>query len=622
MLPFFRRRTGRNAAPKPDKPAPSGRDDISVARSAIGSGNLRHAVAHLAGVIALDASDAGALALLDEVYSRSRDPLSLAPLEDRTFAGIAAAHALFLYRSGDTPEAFSVLFQAALAQPKAGFLRWAVDWLRNADRPAILPADLAKWFLSRLAERLPALSGIARDRDWIIAPDLLVAIEETQPGDTLRSFMSVALLRRLNRTADALEIARHAYGALPDYYSANAMASALRHAGQTEEAISMYERALALRPDESSVMLDIGDMFSECAKMEDAAIWYGRVVERVPDHPWAIPSLAAARYLATGDRAWLTQLQDYAVSHPDNERAKLLASQFEPYFGSYLPEPADPVINAMRDLTGRIDRKKPGPLNINIGLSSLEAPSALLAANMELLRHTAEGAVGLTVDDVPQPDPREPRSPVDLRLWQYDGVYAGPAVPAPMDEVRQLVAALAEHPYSYDTWLGLSRECARLLSPDQAGEIAASMVHPPAAPADMRAWVWLQRVQLAAALILASLEGPGVVARGEGVLLDILNGPVDWITGAAALGLAAVAREHPETTSVIVAAYKNAIAKAPATGFAACIAPVICSCREMPGISLEEREGLDALLSQIAVTVAAPAIPDVDDEPGYAPGDE
>jgi len=619
VLPFFRRRTGKNAAPKTDKPMPSGQDDVFIARSEISAGNLSHAVAHLAGAVALDASNAEAIALLDQIHARAKDPLSLAPLTDKTFAGIAAVHALFLHRSGNVQEAFAVLFQAALAQPKSGFLAWAVDWLHAPNGTGNLPSDLAKWLLSRLAERLPALTGIALDRDWTIVPDLLSAIEETQPADTLRSFMSVVLLRRLNHTDDALKIAEHAFDGTPDYYSSNAMASALRHAGQTDEAIAMYVQALAYRPDEDGVMLDIGDLYSECAKMDEAAAWYSRVLQRVPDHPWATPSLYAARYIATGDRTWQTRLRDYVASHPDNERAKLLASQFQPYFGSYLPEPADSVISAMRDLTGRIDRKKPGPLNINIGLASLEAPSALLAANLELRRHNQEGAVGLTVDDIPQPDPRELRSPVTLKLWQYDGVYPAPAVPEPTAEVRQLVAALAEHPYSYDTWLILSRECARLLSQEQAGEVAAVMVHPPDVPADMRGWVWLQRVQLAAALIVASLEGPAAVTRNGGALLDILNGPIDWAIGAASLALVSVAREHSETRQHITTAYKSVIASAPKDGFATSIAPVICSYREVPGITQQERESLDSLLSQVAISPAEAVAED--DEPGYAPGE-
>jgi tetratricopeptide (TPR) repeat protein len=438
--------------------------------------------------------------------------------------------------------------------------------------------------------------------------------------------MAVALLRRLDIPDTALKIAQDAYAKSPDYYSANAMASAYRSANRPHDAIAMYEAALQHNPDEISVMLDVADLYTEIGKMPDAIAWYGKVVAREPEHEWALPSLYAAQYTATGDKSWQDKLDAYSEAHPENERARILSGQFHPYFGGHLPDPPDAVINVMRQfmrsVAGQADPSKPA--SINISISALEAPSAILAANLEIKRYSPEGVVGITVDEIQQPDPRLPRVPVDLQLWKYDGVYASPAVPPPSPEIAETVEFVACQPYNLKIWLELAKEAASRLTPDDAEGIAAAMVHPPSVPEGMRAWTWLQRVQFAAALILSRLDTGWIGSIRRKALIDLANGPNDWSVGAAAVALAAIAQTESDARAEIVQLYRDILKNTPTSGYTCYVEPVITSYLAVPEISPGEREQLEGLLAKLQQNDSAmqPASETEDDEPGYAPGDE
>ena len=621
MLPFFRRKKFRaNADTTPLSPD----EDVAVAQQAYEAGDIPHAVAHLVGALAEDAGHAGALALLETIRSQHKDPLSLVPLSESNFVGVVAVRALFLHRANRTAEAIPLIFQAALARPRAGFLAWAAEWLDSPDARGALNIGNAAWLLSQLVERIPRLTTSVRDRDWDFVPGLIAAIQRTQSPDTSFTFMAVALLRRLGETETSLRIAKLAYASSPDYYSCNAMASAYRSAGQPADAIAMYEQALTFEPNEESVMLDIGDLCCETGDMEKGASWYERVLDREPDHAWARPSLLAARYHATGESKWKAELADYAQAHPDNARARILANQFEPYFGGYLPEPQDATINAIKQLTKALEKHDKGILNINLSINLLESPSATLAAQMEVRRHAPEGIVGVTIDDIQQPDPRLPRVPVDVLLWKYDGYIAEPALPPPGDDIRELVADLARHPFTMETWKELAREAAKSFGLERAGELAAAMVYPSEAPEDMRAWTWLQRTQLAAALIIASLDEGWEGSTRRAVLTDIANGPMDWTVGFAAVALATIAQDVPEARKEVTELYRAILGNTPTTGHTPYVAPVIISYLAVPRISDGEREELQALLAKLTqVETVVEAVHDEDDDDvGYAPGDE
>jgi hypothetical protein len=231
--------------------------------------------------------------------------------------------------------------------------------------------------------------------------------------------------------------------------------------------------------------------------------------------------------------------------------------------------------------------------------------------------------VGITVDEIQQPDPRQPRVPVDLQLWRYDGVYASPAVPPPSAEIAEIVRALASQPYALEIWQDLAGEAAARLTPDDAEEIAAAMAHPPSAPEGMRAWVWLQRVQFAAALILSRLDTGWVGSIRRKALIDLANGPLDWSVDAAVVALATIARAETEARAEITQLYRDILKNTPTSGYTCYVAPVLISYLAVPEISPGEREQLQKLLAQLQQeeTPQPPAETD-DDEPGYAPGDE
>src|SRR5262249_45177855 len=133
-------------------------------------------------------------------------------------------------------------------------------------------------------------------------------------------------------------------------------------------------------------------------------------------------------------------------------------------------------------------------------LPHLETPSNFLAFGwlQEL---------DVKVARVQQPDPRLPRRPVGHLPWTYDGTRPRVRGGRPAAAGAQGVAELAAQPYRLDAWWGGARRLAQQLGPGKADDLLAAMVYPPGAARVDRPAAWVFHVQVAAALVLAHLDG-------------------------------------------------------------------------------------------------------------------
>lgn len=197
----------------------------------------------------------------------------------------------------------------------------------------------------------------------------------------------------------------------------------------------------------------------------------------------------------------------------------------------HLPPRNDASLNGVRSL---LDAP---PRSARVGCSSVEAPT-MVAAIREVI---PEFEVTFIVDE---PDPRVPRSPVDLLLWRYPDRKEGrgdavPVPPPPSALVGERIARLAATPYLLELWSDRARAAAQALGPHRATEVAATMVHPAPRPEYLTTWDWRFRCQVAAALVLAHLEQTAM-------LRDLLDGPVDWAATAAILAFFDLAHRSPE----------------------------------------------------------------------------
>src|SRR5262249_52305853 len=94
------------------------------------TGDLKHAALHAARALTFDPLRTEWRELLDEVFARAGDPLSVTPeLKNGMDFAAGALRAAGLARAGRTAEALLALVSVHLAQPDVPFLAWAEEWL-------------------------------------------------------------------------------------------------------------------------------------------------------------------------------------------------------------------------------------------------------------------------------------------------------------------------------------------------------------------------------------------------------------------------------------------------------------------------------------------------------------
>ncbi|MBN9392412.1 MAG: hypothetical protein J0I20_30530 [Chloroflexi bacterium] len=200
-------------------------------------------------------------------------------------------------------------------------------------------------------------------------------------------------------------------------------------------------------------------------------------------------------------------------------------------------------------------------------MSSLEAPSAARA--IELIQLEIYGKAGLTLaaSEIQKPDPRLPRGKVDFVLWKYNGTKPYPNFPAPTrPKVIEAVTKLALTDYEMDIWWHKASIYARQLTPDDLNDLLGVMVNPPARVAPFTMWVWLQRVQLAAAVLIARLDSGWDGSVRRSALLSLARGPMDWTVEAAILALYMVVSNDKVGKAEVEGVYRELFENLPSPG--------------------------------------------------------
>jgi hypothetical protein len=138
-------------------------------------------------------------------------------------------------------------------------------------------------------------------------------------------------------------------------------------------------------------------------------------------------------------------------------------------------------------------------------------------------------AIQIAVSGIQNPDPRVAKGQVDFVLWAYDGTNPRPNVPPPDPRVVPQIGELAAMPYNLDQWHARAAPIAQQMGPAWITQLGCLMVHACPPPPKMDAFEWVQRVQIAAALVIGHID--------RRALQTIALGPVDWTTNAAVLAL-------------------------------------------------------------------------------------
>ena len=232
-------------------------------------------------------------------------------------------------------------------------------------------------------------------------------------------------------------------------------------------------------------------------------------------------------------------------------------------FLTFLPEPGEALINFFR----QIEKQGKPAKSVKLELSSIEAPSARLAACLYQMEKTGSADVEFKVGGIQAPDPRIPHHPVAFTLWEYSGAEPRTSFPHPPETVSRRVGEIAATAYSRDAWADQGRRAAGELGPNAADDLLAVMVHPPVRRDPFVAWVWLQRVQIASAFVLGGIDAGWEDSIRKRCLFSLARGPMDWTVGASLLPLSYIAEKEPEHAENIGELYYELLTALPTAGF-------------------------------------------------------
>ncbi len=412
--------------------------------------------------------------------------------------------------------------------------------------------------------------------------------------DPDRAVMAMVVeAQRADRSHDALPIALSAHAELDSYFTAAALGSLHRSLGDLVSAERAWRRATEHRPDDIGVRLDWADALVDHQRPELALPLYDDVLRVQFGHPWAEPSAMYCRWAAKPGLAGRLALAGYARTQPDNRRAAELAARAAPFVG-WLPPPQEACIAGLQQIAEPLRQAaQDGEGSFSMTLPVLEAPSAVWACTTEVWRHQAQ--LTTTADAIARPDLRQPRWAAGHRLWEWSGTDAQPALGPPDDRAASAISAVASAPFDRGAWF---REGSMLRQQHGVESLLSVMLQPPPGPAGYPGWLWLQRVQVAAALALAADPEPWAGSERRDALHSLLAVRNDWLTTAAIIAVTQLALVDPSSGTEIRQWLSAVLAEAPDQGHWTVAHALYCSLLEL-GVDGEARRGLMDALREI-----------------------
>jgi tetratricopeptide (TPR) repeat protein len=518
--------------------------EVAVARLLMADGDLTHALRHLSDAFAGDPRLPDTHEALAEFVARAGGPdLALTQfVENEGYVGTVCARAHVCAAAGRWDEAVTLLFLVAAHDPHRPWLD--VAWLRRPDLP-IGPDPLAL-ALVKLAQRLDDPVDESEREPLLPALELARAAVARNGDHPILLWSASALGRRLGAFAEAVEWADRSFQIEPSHPAAVMKGYALRTMGRPKAALMVWQAEIAREPAELDLYVDVADLHAALDDHAEALTWAQRAIARDPSHPRAVPTAHGLRYAIDGDVGHLITLADHVREEPDSYAATVLANTCagRPWLGS-VPDAYEAVINVMRQV---LENNEPSPeFSMELTLSALEPPSAFRTLQIVFPRTSVQ------VQSVPEPDMREPARPVTATVWRYVGAEVEPVLPPPPDEVAAAVRGVATHawwspPEAYDRAVALSG-C-------DPTHLMSVLTYPPAPPEDEAGQflarhapqLWVRAAQVWACLGIAHhrADEPWARSRRRAILADLLNGPEDWVTEAAAFAVVVTAWVDPD----------------------------------------------------------------------------
>ena len=502
------------------------------------------------------------LELLESVVRRAPDVYALVELGDRTGPEELLMLAYVQACTGHINNAVRGLFNATRKLERPGeHLAWLGRWLAAPGAARSLNIEIFVDELLRVLKHAPAQALSEQEREPLQA--LLPALERLlqlhgQHGRLL--WVTSALARRVQRHELAVDLAEQALRHDRRWPVAMNLAYARREAGDISGAGQAFGLAASLSPENPASQIEWGVTLCQHERVAQGLEVLAQVLKREHEHPEAYPPWCYYNHHATGQESWYLDLEHHAQAHPKHVSARryLEIMRRERPFERFMPRPEDASIWAISALVEQLDQasqaphqapsqaSSQAPASFSLSVEALEAPSVGIALDL-VCQHYAIPSYDYQVSALgPGPDRRSPLAPTKLLLWRYQGLAPSAALEPPALNARTAqIHALAMRPFHLATWWKVAGMIARELPLMEAvTTLPAMMIHIGGpVPESLWPWQWVQRVQVAAALVMARTEqGWDGTARRQ-ALLDLARGPVDWTCGAALLALYQIARE-------------------------------------------------------------------------------
>jgi tetratricopeptide (TPR) repeat protein len=592
--------------PKHDCTAPRDADeDFSIARRSLKEGDVPHAAVHLGCALAAEPLREAFLGYVPTLAGAIDDPLALVPLEDEVHLSAVVLRVRLLAHLGQYVDALRLLLQASLAAPERPFIAWAeAPWL---DAASSLTATEQAAFCACWVGAFPGtqIADPAEREAFRLAVPLIERFCGLHPDDSDLVLFMASVHRKLGELEKAQDRAVRAHQLSPSWRSCVALAMVHSASDRLEEAVSWYQRALTFDPTDLSVRLDLADLLCDHGEVEQGLRWYDEVLAREPDHPWAFPYSAFWR--AQSDVKWVPKLLEFARTHPDNEDAAQLAERFEAYIG-FLPDPDDDAVLAMLQLLERLDEHSDEvlPKVVQLESDSPVVPSARLAferglaraghsLQLEVVRKSVSSASSSESESESEFEPEQTSSrradgDPAFTLWSEGEAVPKSRFAPPPSWLAEALSELASYRFQLNGWYSLAEPIAQR-NPG-VSELLGAMVHPPDPPEGAPWHVWLQRVQVASAMVMARL-GPGWVgSERRRALTALVLGPTDWSVTAAIVALSAIAMHEPAAEADVHELFGQALARAPREGRGGYLRALLECWLRFPDLSPEMRERL------------------------------
>lgn len=527
--------------------------EVAVALLSMDGGDLPHAASHLGFALAADPQLPEAHEALARLAARcggADAALELFPME-RPYIGAVACRANLCAAAGRWDEAVGLLASVIGTEPS---LPWAhAVWLTRPDLPDLLsPEETTQAIVRVLSGGLPGRLPADLRAPMLPFYELIQATVARHPHVVLLSVMASGLARRFDDADNAIAWAEKAQQIEPGHLPSLMLGYALREADRPAEALQVWEQELRRDPSDLSLHVDVAELYAAIGRPAEGLPWVERALAVDPDHPQAAPAIHGVRYALDGNSAHLVALADHLREHPEHEYAATVLAEHckgKPWLGT-VHSATEATMNALHQALESGTTKSDHA--IQLAVSALEPPSALLTFQLVFPQTEA------VYQSVGEPDPRLPLREVGVRVWQFDGMTAAPAVAPPSAEAAELLREVARlswpHPIAaYDHAIRLSS-----LS---LADLLGVMAHPPLPRDDEQGTylaghlpdLWVRAVQTFACLGITHhlTDQPWAESERRRVLYDLLAGPEDWVSEAAAMALVTTAWVDPSTRNEI-----------------------------------------------------------------------